>query len=57
MMQSKAILSTVFCRYAAMENYNWIMNGAFGGRKSSVCIDGFEIMQSSLHSGRSRTSI
>ena len=33
------------------------MNGAFGGRKSSVCIDGFEIMQSLLHSGLSRTSI
>ena len=33
------------------------MNGAFGGRKSSVCIDGFEITQSSLHSGRLRTNI
>ena len=33
------------------------MNGVFGGLKSLVCIDGFEILQSSLHSGLSRTSI
>ena len=33
------------------------MSGVFGGLKSSVCIDGFEILQSSLHSGLSRTSI
>ena len=33
------------------------MNGVFGGLKSLVCIDGSEILQSSLHSGLSRTSI